>query len=48
MTATRKKRRKALMARYAHIIAGLYDDAEERLIKEQLVGSGTAASVHRQ
>ena len=48
MTATRKKRRKALMARYAHIIAGLYDDAEDQLIKEQLVGSGTAASVHRQ
>lgn len=48
MTATRKKRRKALTARYEHIIAGLYDDAEEQLIKEQLAGSGPAASVHQQ
>lgn len=48
MTATRKKRRKPLMARYESIIAGLYDDAEEQLIKEQLAGSGPAASVHQQ
>lgn len=48
MTATRKKRRKPLMARYESIIAGLYDDTEEQLIKEQLAGSGPAASVHRQ
>ncbi|WP_396333268.1 AMP-dependent synthetase/ligase [Burkholderia anthina] len=48
MTATRKKRRKPLMARYESIIAGLYDDAEEQLIKEQLAGSGPPASVHQQ
>lgn len=48
MTATRKKRRKPLMERYDSIIASLYDDAEEQLIREQLAGSGPAASVRRQ
>lgn len=48
MTATRKKRRKPLMARYESMIAGLYDDVEEQLIREQLDGSGPAASVHPQ
>lgn len=39
MTATRKKRRKPLMERYKAIIDGLYDDAEEELIKGQIIGS---------
>jgi long-chain acyl-CoA synthetase len=39
MTATRKKRRKPLMERYHAIIASLYDDAEEQLIKGQIVGA---------
>lgn len=38
MTATRKKRRKPLMARYEAIIASLYDDAEAQLIKGQVAG----------
>lgn len=43
MTATRKKRRKPLMERYEAIIASLYDDAEERLIKEQITGAESIA-----
>jgi long-chain acyl-CoA synthetase len=39
MTATRKKRRKPLMERYQTIIASLYDDVEEQLIKDQIIGS---------
>lgn len=38
MTATGKKRRKPLMERYKAIIASLYDDTEEQLIKRQVVG----------
>jgi long-chain acyl-CoA synthetase len=48
MTATRKKRRKPLMERYQTIIAGLYDDAEEQLIKGQIVGSESSLSAQRQ
>jgi long-chain acyl-CoA synthetase len=43
MTATRKKRRKPLMERYVAIIASLYDDAEEQLIKEQINGAESIA-----
>ena len=48
MTATRKKRRKPLMERYAAIIASLYDDAEEQLIKGQVAGTDAFASAREQ
>jgi long-chain acyl-CoA synthetase len=48
MTATRKKRRKPLMARYESLIASLYDDAEEQLIRGQVAGSEPVVSAARQ
>ena len=36
MTPTRKKKRKQLMQRYQALIDTLYDDSEEKLIKEQI------------
>ena len=47
MTATRKKRRKPLMERYEKIIASLYDDTEEQLIKGQVVGAESSASARQ-
>jgi long-chain acyl-CoA synthetase len=47
MTATRKKRRKPLMERYQAIIASLYDDAEENLIKGQVTADSNLSSHSR-
>jgi long-chain acyl-CoA synthetase len=46
MTATRKKRRKPLLERYRALISSLYDDAEEQLIKDQIVGAMSNRSTH--
>ncbi|WGS52846.1 AMP-binding protein [Paraburkholderia sp. D15] len=48
MTATRKKRRKPIMARYERLIASLYDDAEAQLIKDQIAGAEPPVPVSRQ